>query len=959
MNYRLAAIIVLLGCGLVFVHGLGAHRGDRSVSSEAPVSSQAVAAGRSPAVSSFASPARPGADRAMVRVHEAGRPDPAADRSISPMDKDGARAAFSSTTTMPSPSLSFDGLTNFDNILAYNLLIIPPDTIGDVGPAHYVQAVNALVRVFDKNGNALTPPFRMSQVFASLGTACSSRNDGEPVVLYDSLADRWLLSQYCNNFPPFRQLIAISVTGDPTGSYYTYEFVMPNIRLNDFAKFGVWPDAYYMSTEEFTGGDFSGTGAFAFERAKMLAGDPTASYIYFHRPSIGNARQGNLLPADLDGLRPPPAGAPNVFAGYSANEYGEAADALRLFDFHPDFANAANSTFVERPESPLAVAAFDPTSLEGRADITQPPPGERLDANSDRLNYRAAYRNHGNAESLVLTQTVALSTDPYRAGTRIYELRRTSGAFSVVEQATIGDASASRWIASAAVDHLGNLAVGYNFVSDQKQPSLLYTGRLASDPGGTFRKEATLIDGTGVQRAFGFRWGDYSGMSVDPVDDCTFWMTGEYYTLASQQFSEFTWLTRIGRFKFDECTPAPRSIITGVVTNSLGGQPIEGARVTASAYSRATNAGGSYGELAVVPGSYQVTASAHGYRSQTATVTAADGQNITLNFALEPVAVLAETSVALVAESCPANGSPDPGERVSVTLALGNTGSLPTQSLVATLLPEGGVHDPGPAQVYGVLYPDSPPVARTFSLAVDAGVTCGRAIKLTFRLQDGSTQLGEITVAMPTGKPRVALRESFDRTLSGGLPSRWSRSETRLDPMQAVGERQWRVSAARSFSASRSVHAVDPHYRGLNELLSPVVRINSPEARLTFRHLYKLESTFLLNRLYDGTVLEISLDGGEWRDILTAGGTFESGGYNGLIDACCQNPLANRPGWAGRSGINETAEWVSTSVRLPASAAGRNIRLRWRLATDIGNSVFVEGHFIDDVLITDGSVCGC
>lgn len=204
----------------------------------------------------------------------------------------------------------------------------------------------------------------MSQVFASLGTACSSRNDGEPVVLYDSLADRWLLSQYCNNFPPFRQLIAISVTGDPTGSYYTYEFVMPNIRLNDFAKFGVWPDAYYMSTEEFTGGDFSGTGAFAFERAKMLAGDPTASYIYFHRPSIGNARQGNLLPADLDGLRPPPAGAPNVFAGYSANEYGEAADALRLFDFHPDFANAANSTFVERPESPLAVAAFDPTSLE-------------------------------------------------------------------------------------------------------------------------------------------------------------------------------------------------------------------------------------------------------------------------------------------------------------------------------------------------------------------------------------------------------------------------------------------------------------------------------------------------------------------------------------------------------------------------------------------------------------------
>src|SRR5437588_4546223 len=166
--------------------------------------------------------------------------------------------ATPSGIAMPPVSLSFDGLSNFDNIAAFGAVIIPPDMIGDVGPDHYVQAVKALVRVFDKNGNPLTAPFKMSQLFAPLGTPCSARDDGEPVVLYDPLADRWLLSQYCTNMPPFRQMIAISKTGDPTGAYFLYEFVMPSVRLNDFPKFGVWPDAYYMSTDEFSGSDYAG-----------------------------------------------------------------------------------------------------------------------------------------------------------------------------------------------------------------------------------------------------------------------------------------------------------------------------------------------------------------------------------------------------------------------------------------------------------------------------------------------------------------------------------------------------------------------------------------------------------------------------------------------------------------------------------------------------------------------------
>ena len=204
---------------------------------------------------------------------------------------------------------------------------------------------------------------------------------------------------------------------------------MPNIRINDFAKFGVWPDGYYMSTEEFIGSDFSGSGMFAFDRSKMLVGDRTAAYIYFNRPSSTTARLGNVLPADLDGLRPPPTGAPNIFVGYSATEYGDTQDAVRLFDFHADFANPVNSTFTERSESPLPVAAFDPTSPEGRFDITQPAPGERLDANSDRINYRVAYRNFGASDSLIFNQTAAwqaIHTAPVFAFTNCGEAEQLS-----------------------------------------------------------------------------------------------------------------------------------------------------------------------------------------------------------------------------------------------------------------------------------------------------------------------------------------------------------------------------------------------------------------------------------------------------------------------------------------------------------------------------------------------------
>lgn len=940
------SILLALICALLSAIRPEAVSGTRDADVSKPAISQAVAFAVSSPIEAVFKPQKRWNYELRVSEHNiAARAYPVNTRH----DIDAA-IAKASDLPMPSPSVSFDGLSNYDNIEAYGAVIIPPDMIGDVGPHHYVQAVNALVLIFDKSGNPLTPPFRMSEVFGSLGTPCSNRNDGEAIVLYDQLADRWLLSQYCTMFPPFRQMVAISKTGDPRGAYFVYEFVMPNVRLNDVAKFGVWPDGYYMSTDEFVGSDFAGSGTFAFDRAKMLAGDPTASYVYFNRPSPTTAHLGNLLPADLDGLRPPPDGAPNTFVGYTATEYGDPQDAIRLFDFHADFAHPDRSTFTERPESPLPVASFDPTSPDGRTDITQPAPGERLDANSDRLNYRAGYRNFGKSESIVFNQTVRLSQVPYRAGVRLYELKRSDDRFSVAEQSTIGDTNSSRWIGTAAQDHEGDLAIGYNRVSDSEQPSILYTGRLAGDPTGSIRNEATLITGTGVQKAFGWRWGDYSAMSVDPADDCTFWFTGEYYTLASQNFSDFTWLTRIGAFKFPQCTPAPRAGISGTVTNAANGQPIEAARITASVYSRYSMADGRYGDMSVTPAVYTITASANGFRNQSFTITALDGQPVTQNFSLTPIPVVVTNGTAVSAESCMPNGAPDPGEAVTIGVSLRNTGAQNTEDLVVSLLPGGGVLDPGPTQDYGVMPAGGASLTRPFSFTVDPAIGCGGHITLTFHLQDGSEDLGSVTAEMQTGAPRIAFQQNFDRSHLAQLPIRWSRSATDRS-------KEWTVSLTRARSGTRSAFSPDPIQVGVNEMVTPIFAVMTPNAQLSFHNWYEFETTFLRNRLYDGSVLEIRIGDGEWQDILDAGGAFESGGYDGLIDACCQNPLSGRLGWSGRSGVNQTSEFITTKLDLPPAAAGNRVQLRWRVGTDVGG--FREGQYIDDVLVTDGFTCGC
>jgi hypothetical protein len=432
-----------------------------------------------------------------------------------------------SAAPMPAPILNFGGI-GFTNVA-------PPDTNGDVGPNHYIQIVNSKFAIYNKSGTLLTGPSNINTLWSGFGGRCQSDNDGDPIALYDRLADRWLISQ----FVAFsNQCIAISRTPDPVaGGWYLYDF--PTGVPNDYPKFGVWPDAYYMSSQR----GYPGLAdAWAFDRSRMLSGLSATSQRF--------ATTQFTLPSDLDGATPPPAGAPNVFVRHVDGAEWGGADRLELRAFHVDWVTPANSTFTALPD--LNVAAFDRNLCSGYdligACIPQPGTTRLLSSITAWLMYRLQYRNFGTHETLVVNHTVDAGVN--HAGIRWYELRKSGANWSIFQQGTHSPDLDHRWMGSIAMDGDGNMALGYSVSNSTLFPAIRYAGRLATDPLGTLpQTETTLFAGPGSQ-TWTSRWGDYSSMNVDPVDDCTFWYTQEYVDAAGN------WQTRIGTFKFPSCAPS-------------------------------------------------------------------------------------------------------------------------------------------------------------------------------------------------------------------------------------------------------------------------------------------------------------------------------------------------------------------------------------------------------------------
>jgi N-acetylneuraminic acid mutarotase len=518
---------------------------------------------------------------------------------------------------------------------------LPPDTNGDVGPNHYVQTVNVHYQVFDKSGNSLLGPLPFNTIYTDFGGACEDQNDGDPIVLYDHLADRWLISQFAlfTADGGHHQCIAISQTGDPTGAWHRYDFLYSMSLVNDYPHFGVWPDAYYMSANQFTESfSWAGQGVMAFERDQMLNGDP-ADLIYFDLFPV-NANFGGQLPSDLDGLSPP-VGSPNIFMQVD-DESVFGTDRLSIWEFHVDFDTPDNSTYGidGEPNLTLDTAPFM-WGLCGfsRNCIPQPGTSQGLDAISDRLMHRIQYRNFGTHQTIVANHTVDADGADH-AGIRWYELRNPGTGWTIFQQGTYAPDAENRWMGSIAMDSAGNIGLGYSVSSSSVFPSIRVAGRLASDPAGEMSQgELEIIAGNGHQTFFDGRWGDYSGMSVDPSPgstggiDCDFWYTQEHIQVSGVA----NWQTRVAAFSFAPgACGGPSGTLNGTVTDSVSGDPIGGATVNANGFSTTTDANGFY-QFVLAVGIYDVTASAYGYFSQTVNgVTVTEGGVTTQDFALDP-----------------------------------------------------------------------------------------------------------------------------------------------------------------------------------------------------------------------------------------------------------------------------------------------------------------------------------
>ena len=474
----------------------------------------------------------------------------------------------------PATLANFEGLSNQDN---FNLLggrVNPPDPVGDVGPNHYVELVNLVFGVYAKTGALLLGPVEIGTLWAGFPvTECTGRS-GDPIVLYDQFADRWILTQFTTKgrtYPNeplnlFYNCVAVSTTGDPTGSYYRYAFTT-GYNFPDYPKYGVWRDSYLLTTREFGIQDPSiyGIGVYGLERNKMIVGDPTARAVSFLLKDSEvpiNLIGDGLLPPDNDGVKKPKNDVPAPIVGTQddGGPYGASFDALNIWEFDVKWRSTPSASITLKAQLP--VASFDSIfpCAPGARDCLPQPGITNADQYLDILSYRQrptwrlAYRNFDGYETLVTNQSVEAL--PGVAGARWYELRRTNGVYSLRQQGTYApDDGVHRWMGSIAMDGKGNAALGYSVVNGiDVFPGIRYTGRLAGDPLGQMTLgEGVVVNGSGVQTTLNSRWGDYTSMNIDPVDDCTFWYVNEYYTAAGQATSAAGWQTRIASFRLPGC----------------------------------------------------------------------------------------------------------------------------------------------------------------------------------------------------------------------------------------------------------------------------------------------------------------------------------------------------------------------------------------------------------------------
>lgn len=836
------------------------------------------------------------------------------------------------------PGLNFDG-QGFSGVN-------PPDTVGDVGKNYYIQAINGSVgtryTIYNKSdGSIAAGSFTLSDLGGS--GHCTS-GLGDPIVLYDRSADRWLLSEFAPD--TYSTLcLYISKTPDPiAGGWYHYAFDTPNFP--DYPKYGVWSDAYYVGSNE------SGPCAlYALDRDKMLSGS-AATAQRFTVPNMAGFGFQMLIPADLDGLTAPPTNSPAYFMRHRDDEAhnigsnNPSEDYLEIYEFRVDWDTPGNSS-VSGPLN-ITVTEFD-SDLCGLTSFNcfdQPGPATSLDPLREPVMWRLQYRNFDSHETLVGNFVTDVDGTDH-GGIRWFELRKSGQTpWSLYQEGTYAPDSLNRWMGSIAMDGSGNIAVAYNVVDSQNTiyPGLKYAGRVASDTPGTLPQgENLIIAGSASNNSN--RYGDYSAMSVDPSDDCTFWFTGMYNSSGS-------WSTRIASFAFDNCACAPPSIPANLAATANGDNNIDlsWSQVTGAAHYRIYRGTGS------CPQPYEFL---HDTASQQYSDTSVSG-GTTYSY----------TITALNSSDCESQKS-DCAEALATgpcTLAplfdgLQSVTSLYESACGLQLSWNQGTLICGSNLMYDVYRSTEPSFtpgsSNRIAKCLDGTSYTDRTIKsgITYyyivRAKSNSCTTGNtdtnsiIKQGAASGPETTVFDDGFE---SGTYTADWLTSTGPQD----TGTSEWSIATDEAIGSYSMFCSDEGDIKDQMIVIKNPLSISSNSiSKLSFRHKVNTESG------YDGGVLEYSTDGGtSWHDILSGNGglvpadssRFDTNGYNGSISTAFGSPIGGRQAWTGDLGPSFIEVVVDTS-----DFEDHNVQFRWRMGCD--SSRTGPGWWIDDIELTVRETC--
>jgi len=834
----------------------------------------------------------------------------------------------------------------------------PPDTVGDVGNDYFVQMVNGgsavggtRVLVLDKDDGITFASFALSELAVGTQTNCTA-GSGDPIVMFDSTVDngigepsgRWFLTE----FTSVSFCVYISETADPTaGNWVLYEFASDSGGLPDYPKFAVWPDAYYIgANENGPTEEDAGRTVYALDRENMLAGLPTRPTQVFEIPLLEGFGFQMAQPADWDGATPPPADAPGLFLRHRDDEVHNSGSAdpdqdfLEIWEFSVDWADSNNSTFSGPTNIGVAEFESELCGLTAFACVPQPDTFTQLDPLREPVMWRAQYRNFGKHQMIVgswVTDVVGGTADIH--GVRWTELRDAGAGWALHQQGTVSPDNVNRWMPSIAMDGSGNIAVGYNVADSAVFPGLRYTGRLESDALDTMPiNEVRLVDGSGSNASN--RYGDYSSLTVDPIDECTFWFTGEY-NAASQ------WSTRIGKFRFDACG-TPDFLLDGAPRNfeacvAGGDQVLPDVDLTIGSF-------GGFAETVSLQFTPPLADGFSGFITPDEVTPAED----------PPAGSIASISVLDGA------AAGDYSLIVSATAAGVDPQALAVNVSVADVIPSAVVLDaPGDGAGGVALAPVFTWLAGTqadtyvlevatdpaFSNVIIDEVVGGTSFQPVFALNSQTEYFWRVTPANQCGAGAPATASFTTAAAPGECAIEAVEARYFFDDVES-GDNGWTHIAADppdtwarqtddSSSPVTAWRADSVPETSDQQLISPMVSLPADANLPTLQYLSKRDLEPSSTGCFDGAVLEYSDNGGQtW--ILVDGDNLQTNPYTGPVNQASNNPLAGRDAWCGKQ------DWTRTVVDL-RGLEGRDLQFRFRLGTDF--SIAQNDWLIDDVLV--------